>query len=114
MTLVDRERQWFKSRHGLDIPETPRDMSFCAHAILHEAPLVINDALKDERFADNPVVVGGPRVRFYAGVPLRSSDGSRVGTLCIGDHKPRDLSSSQLDLLKDIARLVEQELEEPA
>jgi len=112
VTLVDRERQWFKSRHGLDIVETPRDMSFCAHSILHEEPLIVTDALNDDRFAENPVVTGGPRVRFYCGVPLRLSDGSRVGTLCIGDHKPRDLSVAQLDLLKDIARLVEQELEE--
>ncbi|MES1156600.1 MAG: MBL fold metallo-hydrolase [Alphaproteobacteria bacterium] len=114
VTLVDRERQWFKSKHGLDIAETPRDMSFCAHSILHEEPLIVRDALKDDRFADNPVVVGGPRVRFYAGVPLRLADGSRIGTLCIGDHKPRDLSTAQLNLLKDIARLVEQELEQAA
>jgi GAF domain len=113
VTLVDRERQWFKSRQGLDVSQTPRDMAFCAHAILADEPFIVTDALTDDRFADNPLVVNDPRVRFYAGVPLHIADGSRVGTLCIIDHKPRDLSATQLDLLKDLAKLVEQELQSP-
>jgi GAF domain-containing protein len=96
---------------GFDFSETPRDIGFCSHAVLANAPLVVNDALKDDRFADNPVVIGDPHVRFYAGIPLRVSDGSCVGAFCIVDHKPRDLSAAQLKMLQDIARLVEQELE---
>jgi CheY-like chemotaxis protein len=113
VTLVDRERQWFKSHLGFDFSETPRDIGFCSHAILGDEPLVVTDALKDDRFAENPAVVGDPHVRFYAGVPLKVKDGSRVGALCIVDHKPRNLSASQLKMLQDIARLVEEELEAP-
>lgn len=114
VTLVDRDRQWFKSHQGFDFSETPRDIGFCSHAILEDAPLVVNDALRDDRFADNPAVIGDPRVRFYAGIPLRTSDGSRVGALCIVDHKPRSLSQTQLKMLQDIAQLVEEELEQPS
>ncbi len=113
VTLVDRERQWFKSHQGFDFSETPRDIGFCSHAILENAPLVVNDALKDDRFADNPAVVGDPRVRFYAGVPLRTADGTPVGAFCIVDHKPRSLSPTQLKMLQDIAKMVEEELEHP-
>ena len=113
VTLVDRDRQWFKSHQGFDFSETPRDIGFCSHAILENAPLVVNDALKDDRFADNPAVVGDPRVRFYAGVPLRTADGTPVGAFCIVDHKPRNLSPKQLKMLQDIAKLVEEELERP-
>lgn len=112
VTLVDRDRQWFKSHLGFDFSETPRDIGFCSHAILEDEPLVVTDALHDDRFAENPAVVGDPRVRFYAGVPLRLSDGARVGALCIVDHKPRQLSPAQLRMLQDIARLVEEELEQ--
>jgi len=111
VSLVDRERQWYKAHYGFDFSETSRDMGFCSHAILDSEPLVISDALHDDRFADNPVVVGEPHVRFYAGVPLHAADGERVGALCIVDHKPRNLSSAQLRMLQDIARLVEEELE---
>lgn len=111
VSLVDRDRQWFKSRHGLAACETSRDMAFCAHAIHDDAPFVVTDALRDERFADNPLVVHDPRIRFYAGVPLRVGDGSRIGTLCVIDHRPRRLSPTQLGLLKDIAKLVEREFE---
>jgi phosphoribosyl 1,2-cyclic phosphodiesterase/CheY-like chemotaxis protein len=111
VSLVDRERQWYKAHYGFDFSETSRDMGFCSHAILDSAPLVISDALHDDRFADNPVVVGEPHVRFYAGVPLHAADGERVGALCIVDHKPRNLSAAQLRMLQDIARLVEEELE---
>lgn len=114
VTLVDRDRQWFKSHQGFDFSETPRDIGFCSHAILEDAPLVVPDALQDDRFAENPAVVGDPRVRFYAGIPLRDAGGSRVGALCIVDHKPRNLSVAQVRMLQDIARLVEEELKHPA
>lgn len=111
VTLVDRDRQWFKSHQGFDFSETPRDIGFCSHAILDDKPLVVTDALTDDRFAENPAVIGDPRVRFYAGIPLHSADGTRVGAFCIVDHKPRNLTATQLKMLQDIARLVEEELE---
>jgi GAF domain-containing protein len=114
VSLVDRDRQWFKSRHGLDAPETPRDAAFCAHAILDREVLQVSDALQDPRFADNPLVTGSPRVRFYAGAPLSAADGSRVGTLCLIDQRPRELDEQQLALLRDLADLVEAELASPA
>jgi GAF domain-containing protein len=113
LTLVDRDRQWYKSHQGFDFSESPRDIGFCSHAILQDGPLVVNDALTDDRFAENPAVVGDPRVRFYAGVPLRTSEGVAVGAFCIVDHKPRSLSPAQLKMLQDIARMVEEELEQP-
>src|SRR5262249_5221074 len=96
---------------GLDISETPRDESFCAHAILDSDVLVITDALQDDRFADNPYVAHGPRLRFYAGVPLTLSDGHRVGTLCIMDNRPRALDDLQIDRLRALGRMVQAELE---
>ncbi|HTL55942.1 MAG TPA: GAF domain-containing protein [Candidatus Limnocylindrales bacterium] len=111
VTLIDRERQWYKAHYGFDFSETSRDMGFCSHAILQNEPLVVNDALRDDRFADNPVVIGDPHVRFYAGIPLHAADGARVGAFCIVDSKPRSLSAAQLRLLKDIARLIEEELQ---
>ena len=111
VTLIDGDRQWYKSHFGFAFSETSRDVGFCSHAILEDDPLVVNDALQDDRFADNPVVVGDPHVRFYAGVPLHSADGARVGAFCIVDMKPRRLSVAQLRMLKDIARLVEEELD---
>ena len=114
VSLVDADRQWFKSAHGLDITETPRDVSFCAHAILDGSEVFqVPDALDDERFADNPAVSGDPRVRFYAGAPLELSDGSTVGTLCVIDYRPRFLSEEQLRGLRDLAQLVADELEAP-
>jgi phosphoribosyl 1,2-cyclic phosphodiesterase/DNA-binding response OmpR family regulator len=111
VTLIDRERQWYKAHYGFDFSETSRDMGFCSHAILQSEPLVVNDALRDDRFADNPAVIGDPHVRFYAGIPLHAADGARVGAFCIVDSKPRSLSAAQLGMLKDIARLIEEELE---
>ena len=110
VSLVDHDRQWFKSRHGLDVSETPREMAFCAHAILERAVLQVPDALLDDRFADNPLVTGPPRVRFYAGAPLAVDDGSLVGTLCLIDRRARQLAPAQLALLRDLADLVETEL----
>ena len=110
VSLVDSDRQWFKSRQGLDATETPRDISFCGHAILGDKIMVVNDAVEDERFCDNPLVCGNPNIRFYAGYPLAAPDGSRVGTLCIIDDKPREISSEQLALLRELGRMVEEEL----
>jgi signal transduction histidine kinase/DNA-binding response OmpR family regulator len=110
VSLVDRHRQWFKSRQGLDVCETPRDVSFCGHAILGEGPLIVPNALDDDRFADNPLVSDGPRIRFYAGHPLCARDGSRVGTLCLIDRVPRDLTDADRRSLADLAGIVETEL----
>jgi GAF domain-containing protein len=109
VSLVDANRQWFKSCVGLDIPETPRAVSFCAHAILGEGTLVIPDTLDDPRFADNPFVTADPLVRFYAGRPLRAG-GQALGTLCLIDQRPRTLDERQLGLLDDLAAWAEQEL----
>jgi diguanylate cyclase (GGDEF)-like protein len=110
VTILDRERQWFKSRQGLYIAETPRTISFCAHAILSDETLVVPDAIEDERFRDNPWVVGEPKLRFYAGHPLHSADGSRVGALEIGDREPKELKSEDLKALRDLAGFVQDEL----
>jgi PAS domain S-box-containing protein len=110
ISLVDRDRQWFKSRQGIDVSETPRALSFCAHAILDPGPLVIEDARADPRFQDNPLVCGAPYVRFYAGQPLHGPDGSRLGTLCVIDRVPRHPGREQLRWLRDLADIVEGEL----
>lgn len=103
---MDEKRQWFKARHGVDATETPRELAFCAHAILQDGLFEVPDALKDPRFSDNPLVTGAPNVVFYAGMPL-VVDGDRMGTLCVIDHHERRLSESQRDLLRDLARAVE-------
>lgn len=110
VSLVDENRQWFKSCVGLDVSETPRDISFCGHAILGNEVFLIPDATKDERFADNPLVLNEPYIRFYAGCPLRSLNGSKLGTLCIIDREPRNFSEEDLHTLKDLASMVEREL----
>ncbi len=110
VSLVDEGRQWFKSRQGLDAPETPRDVSFCGHAIVNDRVMVVPDATKDERFHDNPLVTCDPNVRFYAGYPLNAPDGSKVGTLCIIDQKPREMEAEDLHLLRELGRMVEEEL----
>jgi phosphoribosyl 1,2-cyclic phosphodiesterase len=111
VTLVDADRQWFKSRHGLDIHETPRDQSVCAHAILEDDVMQVPDLQDDPRFADNPVVSGPLGLRFYAGAPLVLSDGSRIGTLCIGDVEPRVLDAGELGQLRRLADGVRAQLE---
>ncbi len=111
VSLVDVNRQWFKSCLGLDATETSREVSFCGHTILDDGVLVINDAEQDERFADNPLVTGEPGIRFYAGFPLIYVDGSRLGTLCVIDTKSRSFSTDELDILKDVANMVSRELE---
>lgn len=110
ISLVDEDRQWFKSKQGLEANETPRHMSFCAHAVAERAPLIVPDALMDPRFAANPLVVGDPRIRFYAGVPIRAG-GQPVGTLCLIDQKPRTLSDKDIEALYDLGFMVEQELQ---
>ncbi|HMJ12916.1 MAG TPA: diguanylate cyclase [Polyangiaceae bacterium] len=111
VSLVDADRQWFKSCLGLDVRETSRDLAFCAHAILAEEPLVVPDATQDERFVNNALVAGPPRFRFYAGAPLRTPDGFLVGTLCVLDRRPRTLSAKELTVLVDLAAMVVDELE---
>lgn len=111
ISLVDENRQWFKSRVGITAKETSRDISFCAHAILQNGLFVISDATKDPRFRDNPSVTGAPKIRFYAGVPLKSPDGFALGTLCVVDKKPRKLRNEQKRALLVLARHVETQLE---
>lgn len=111
VSLVDRDRQWFKSRLGLDVPETPRDVAFCAHAIMTTDPLVVGDALKDQRFADNPLVAEQPKIRFYAGAPLTTRDGFNIGTLCAIDMVPHEPTKDQIEALQDLAQMVVDELD---
>ena len=110
VTLVDTNRQWFKSCVGLDVSETPRDVSFCGHAILNDGLLLVPDAREDVRFHDNPLVTGAPNIRFYAGYPLTVPNGNKMGTLCLIDTKPRDLDQEERALLRDLAEMAEQEL----
>jgi phosphoribosyl 1,2-cyclic phosphodiesterase/CheY-like chemotaxis protein len=112
VSLVDAERQWFKSVHGVAPRSTEREASFCAHAILGDDILVVSDTLQDTRFAGNPMVTGDSGIRFYAGCPLRLADGSRVGTLCLMDVRPRELDAQARGRLRDLAVLVERELRE--
>jgi len=109
VTLIDSDRQWFKSSAGAPLGETSRDVSFCAHAILGEEILHVHDASSDDRFFDNPLVTGNPNIRFYAGCPLKVGS-ENLGTLCVIDHKPRSLDAEELKLLKDLADMAEQEL----
>ena len=110
VSLVDHDRQWFKSRQGLDATETPRDVSFCGHAILGDDVMNIPDATDDPRFSDNPLVRADPHIRFYAGCPIVGPSGGKIGTLCIIDRNPRRLEERDFASLRDLAGMVEQEL----
>lgn len=111
ISLIDKDRQWFKSRQGLDATETPRDISFCTHAILNDEVMVVPDAVDDPRFHDNPLVVGDPCIRFYAGAPLTTHSGHNLGTLCAIDRQPREMTDDERQLLDDLAHMVVDELE---
>jgi GAF domain-containing protein len=106
ISLVDESRQWFKSKLGLNQQETPRDVAFCAHAILQSEPLIVRDALKDARFANSALVTRAPYIRFYAGFPLASPEGFNLGTLCAIDRKPRQLSAEQKTAMQALSRQV--------
>lgn len=110
LSLVDSDRQWFKSRVGFDTAQLGRDISFCGHAILQRESLIIEDALSDPRFADNPLVTNGPYIRFYAGVPIREPAGQPIGTLCLIDTSPRSFSEEEQHVLRDFADLIEREV----
>jgi PAS domain S-box-containing protein len=112
VSLVDEARQWFKSKVGTEVTETPREHAFCAHAILGTDVMVVGDALRDDRFHDNPLVVGESGFRFYAGAPLLTADGFALGTLCLADRRPRELSGEQIEILRSLARQVVGRLEE--
>lgn len=111
VSLVDADRQWFKSRQGTDVTETPRSISFCTHTIKTDEPLIVPDALENPTFCNSPLVQGPPHVRFYIGVPLTMHDGCRIGALCAVDTKPRELSPEHIAVLRDLARLVVDEIE---
>lgn len=111
VTLIDGSRQWFKARIGLETTETPRDVAFCSHAILGDDIFEVPDSHADERFAHNPLVLGHPHVRFYAGAPLVTGDGLAFGTVCAIDHEPRGLTAGQREALRALSRLVIAELE---
>lgn len=110
VSLVDENRQWFKSCIGVSVSETSRDISFCGHAILGNDLFIIPNAIEDARFVDNPLVVNDPNIRFYAGCPLSTPDGHKLGTLCIIDQKPRCLGKEDLEALVDLASMAEREL----
>lgn len=111
ISLVDADRQWFKSKVGLTVNETSRDVSFCAHAILGDQTLVVKDAREDERFRDNPLVCSEPNIVFYLGVPLCTPSGAKIGTLCVIDQRPRELSDLQVRALETLAHQVVLQLE---
>ena len=111
ISLIDSDRQWFKSKVGLSLTETSRDIAFCAHAIMQPEITIVADATKDVRFAANPLVKSEPKIRFYAGAPLMTLDNLALGTLCVMDHVPRKLSSEQADALRALSGLVMSHLE---
>lgn len=110
ISLLTARRQWFKARIGLGPQQTPREWAFCSHAILNDAPFVVEDAMADARFSDNPLVLADPHIRFYAGVPLRDKSGMAMGTLCVIDREPRKLRANELQALTDLAAIAAAEI----
>ena len=110
-TVVDQDRQWFKAREGIDLQETPRSVAFCDFAIRQDRALIVEDATLDPRFMNNPLVTGSPHIRFYAGIPIREPSGFKIGSLCIIDDHPRTLREVDLDVLRSLASIIEDELE---
>ncbi len=110
ISLIDSNRQWFKSKQGLGACETERGISFCGHAILDEKVFLVCDASRDPRFLDNPLVTGNPNIRFYAGCPIRGPHGQRIGTLCLIDSQARTMATEEQETLRDLAAMVEDEL----
>ncbi len=111
ISLIDESRQWFKAKHGLALNQTPRSIAFCSHTIQDNKVMVVEDATADDRFWNNPLVIGSPEVRFYAGAPLRTRKGFKLGTLCVFDRVPRSISIEQKELLHDLAAVVVDEME---
>jgi GAF domain-containing protein len=111
ISLVDEDRQWFKSKVGLSASETPREVAFCSHAIQQSDVMVVPDTLEDDRFRNNPLVVSDPRIRFYAGAPLINEEGFALGTLCVVDQAPRQLAPDQKEALEALSRLVLAQME---
>jgi len=111
ITLIDAERQWIKSKIGLDVSQTPRDLAFCGYTILQNEVLYVEDAIADERFFDHPLVTQDPHIRFYAGAPLITPSGSAIGSICVVDSTPKKLNDEQLEMLKILSRMVMRELE---
>lgn len=110
VSLIDHDRQWFKSAVGLEVRETDRNLAFCAHAIHGDDVFIVPDAQQDERFADHPLVTGPPHIGFYAGCPITDMGKHKMGTFCIIDRRPRELSKDDIDALKDLAAIAEREL----
>ncbi|MET0321768.1 MAG: GAF domain-containing protein [Duganella sp.] len=114
ISLLTSSRQWFKSRIGVDVDETPRDWAFCSHAILQDGLFVVEDALRDPRFQDNPLVLGAPHIRFYAAFPLLDANNMPLGTLCVLDHEPRRLRDREVRSLRELAALASEEIQRRA
>jgi len=110
VSLIDEDRQWFKSAQGIEVSETSREVSFCGHAINQDGLFIIPNAIEDERFHDNPLVIDAPNIRFYAGYPLKLRQGINIGTLCLIDSKPREMDEEDRQLLRDLGAMIEQEI----
>jgi excisionase family DNA binding protein len=114
ISLLTSSRQWFKSRIGVDVDQTPRDWAFCSHAILQDGLFVVEDALRDPRFQDNPLVLGAPHIRFYAAFPLLDGNNMPLGTLCVLDHEPRRLRDREVRSLRELAAIASEEIQRRA